>query len=298
MTRLTPLWLSFLVLTGCEKGLGEACDQPSDCRKGLACIGDGEKTCQICGRSTGCKETGLCEPFEGTCIAKPKPRYDNKEGGCPCSCDHSQELASELEALGGEEALERIDDTLAIIAEREDAGFVTEAMVSHRLRLLDLAAKLGMPSFFDHTLWSRNADRAQRGGLLPVDGDGLRVRSELVVHGEKTETIRGKPKLQRACFRLWLEVENTSDEPRVLQVPALQANVPLPVSRWYIEDSEGREWSGALAAREKASVLVIGYVGEPIPPGAEIQATIELESLEIPVTTRARNRWYEAWGEL
>jgi hypothetical protein len=204
-------------------------------------------------------------------------------------------MAAELEALGGEEAVERIDETLAIIAEREEAGFVTEAMVEHRLRLLDVAASLGRPATFQHVLSSSTIGaRAARERLAVAEGDELRVRSELIVHGEKTELIAGKPKLQRACFRLWMQLENTSEDQRVVERPTLDASIPLPVSRWFIEDSPGEEWDGVLRAREKRSVLVIGYVGEPVKAGTDVSAVIKLHSLELPATARARNRWHEA----
>jgi len=40
-------------------------------------------------------------------------------------------------------------------------------------------------------------------------------------------------------------------------------------------------------------VHVIGYLGEPVKPGARIDATVALGSLVIESTTRANRRWNE-----
>jgi hypothetical protein len=38
-----------------------------------------------------------------------------------------------------------------------------------------------------------------------LQNETLRVRSELLVHGETTELVRDREKPLRACFRLWIE---------------------------------------------------------------------------------------------
>src|SRR5262245_7787279 len=80
--------------------------------------------------------------FESKKPRRPAADYDNKEGGCPCQCDRSEDMAAELRARPGSEALAAIDKSLRTIAEREAAGYVTEAMIEHRLRLLDVDREL------------------------------------------------------------------------------------------------------------------------------------------------------------
>jgi hypothetical protein len=38
---------------------------------------------------------------------------------------------------------------------------------------------------------------------------------------------------------------------------------------------------------------VIGYMGKPVLPGTEIEATVSFEWMTIPLKTRARTRWNE-----
>src|SRR5262249_29680367 len=73
-------------------------------------------------------------------------------GGCPCGCDRSVSMVAELRDEGGPEAIRSIDDSLRTIAEREDAGYITERMVQHRLRLLGLAKDLGRAEAWRSTL--------------------------------------------------------------------------------------------------------------------------------------------------
>ncbi len=221
-----------------------------------------------------------------------KANPDNKEG-CPCNCDRSTAMVAEVRALGGDEALAAIDKSLTTIAEREAGGYITEAMVSHRLRLLDLeremrqAGKISAP----RTRTFPPGDPRLRERLEDVANGGLRVGVNLAVHAQMLEWVHDRQKLQRACFLLSLELENLTDRERVVKMPSIDASAPFPISRWYVSGESGAPWDGRLGAHEKKSVRVIGYVGEALPPKAKIEATIHFESSTFRATTRARSRW-------
>jgi hypothetical protein len=61
---------------------------------------------------------------------------------CPCGCDRSAQRIEELRRMGGQAAIEAIDQALATIAERVSKGYVAEQMIAHRLRLLALADEI------------------------------------------------------------------------------------------------------------------------------------------------------------
>jgi hypothetical protein len=212
-----------------------------------------------------------------------------ESGGCPCGCDHSAAMADELRHEDRATALAAIDDSLRTIGEREDAGYVTERMVEHRLRLLALGDELGRQgpsrftpvSRFDPTFGGTTAE-------------GTLVRGELLLHGETTEIVRGAPKRLVTSFVLRLEVENTRDRDVTLRPPSLDAAVGLPVSRWYVAGTDGRAYDGALRAHERRSLYVIGYAAEPVQPRTDVDVTVRFESLELPLTVRARKRWNES----
>lgn len=63
------------------------------------------------------------------------------------------------------------------------------------------------------------------------------------------------------------------------------------MSRWYVAGSDGQPWDGVLRARTKKLVHVIGYAGEAVQPGADVEATMHFESLNLRMKTRARAGW-------
>jgi hypothetical protein len=215
--------------------------------------------------------------------------------GCPCGCDRSEAMTAELRERGGDTALGAILATLKTIAEREDAGYITEAMLEHRLRLLDLRAEID-PASSVATLGPRDRGvppaEPRRHGELPMAQDGaLRVTAELNAHGETTEVVDGREKLLRASFVLRLELENRGGERVRLGPPAILARVPFPVSRWYVVGGDGRPWDGILDGGAKASVNAVGYVGEPVKPGTELEVIVHVHSLVLRARARARGRW-------
>jgi hypothetical protein len=228
-------------------------------------------------------------------VAPVDPYQDNKEGGCPCDCDRSKAMAAEMRALGGEGALRSIDKSLATIAEREESGFVTEAMISHRLRLLDVEREMQKAGTIAFALQPRALPFSgiQHRTLRQeaVDDGRLRVGMELAVHGQNTEWVANKQKLQLACFVLSLDVENATDAERVVKKPVIASSVPFPISRWYLRGENGEPWDGKLVGRERKSVHVIGYLGAPVKPKTEVEATIQFESSTFRAKTRARSRW-------
>jgi len=212
------------------------------------------------------------------------------EEGCPCGCDHSEAMAAELRDEGGEVAVDAIEATLEIIAEREGAGYITEAMVEHRLRLLDVRRDLVHASFGEPA--SRFGRVALVGSASPVMDNGrLRVRTELMAHGEATEVVRGHDKRVRASFRLGMEIQNTSGTRLTLEEPTLVGRVAFPVSRWYVLGGDGEPWDGVIDAGDEKWINVIGYLGEPVQPGTELEASVRFDSLVIPVSARARGHW-------
>jgi len=160
--------------------------------------------------------------------------------------------------------------------------------VSHRLRLLALERDMLPEPHAHHFLLSRTSSRPQP----TVVGDAtLRAKLELIVHGDTTEWVNNRSKPLAACFVLRMEIENLGSEARSLKKPEIVVERSFPVSRWYASGSDGAPWNGELAGHEKKSVHVIGYVGEPLSPGARVAATIRFESLVLQTTARARARW-------
>jgi Zn-finger nucleic acid-binding protein len=224
---------------------------------------------------------------------RPPPRpavrddSDLKEGGCPCGCDHSTAMAAELRKKEDALALTEIEGTLVTIAQRENAGYVTERMVQHRLRMLDVAGEI--------------VDR--RGGAFPemgpsvpsrcasprVDGGALRVCPELAVHGERIETVKGERKVIGSSFRLWLEIENRSDEDRTLAPPVIASKVAeLPLARWYREGTAGRPWDGRIARGETVRVNAIGDIPNHVVPGTLVDAVVSLDAVVMRLRSEAR----------
>jgi len=184
--------------------------------------------------------------------------------------------------------------SLIAISEREQLGYVTDAMVSHRLRLRGLEASL-LPvdeARFSAPLSTRAAALRTARAELPVARVlGLAVQSELLVYGATTDIVRGQPKPLLASFRVWLGIENVGSSPRTLSLPSVRGSVPLEVSRWYLEDGDGEPWSGQLDPGEKRSVLLIGYLGEQIPPGAGVLLSIDLDGVKLPLASPALSSW-------
>ena len=225
-----------------------------------------------------------------------QPGDDNKEG-CPCGCDHSVAMAEELREQGGAPALAHIDRTLLIIAEREDEGYITEAQIEHRLRMLALERELG--ANVGTAAPNRPAMRAiesesAREALPAAEDASLRVRSDLYVHGQTTEIVDGREKELRAAYRLWLQIENRTDRALTVESPAIASSVPFPVSRWYLAGTAGEPWDGVLGPGETKTVHVIGYLGEPVLPGTELDASFRVGTLTVDTHARARRRWNRA----
>ncbi len=61
---------------------------------------------------------------------------------CPCGCDRSEQKVAELRDQEKDVALDGIAKALESIAERELLGYVTELLIVHRLRLLQLAEEI------------------------------------------------------------------------------------------------------------------------------------------------------------
>lgn len=80
--------------------------------------------------------------IEGLELALQTTAQPGLHARCPCGCDRSDEMLAEVGSLKPGEALTVIAKALASIAERERLGYVTEHMLSHRIRLLDLADEI------------------------------------------------------------------------------------------------------------------------------------------------------------
>ena len=214
----------------------------------------------------------------------PRTRVIGEEG-CPCGCDRSAKMAADLR-MAREAAPAAIEKSLVTIGERENVGYITERMVQHRLRLLDLSEELHVEPSSALGQVSRSRDRCK---VATVEDGRLRVCPELVVHGERTEIVAGHDKLIESCFRLWLEIENLTGEERTLAPASIDGGaVHFPVSRWYREGGRGEAWNGVLGAREKVRVNVIGYIPEHVAPGTAITAAISVDALRLGASTEAR----------
>ena len=311
--------LLLLLAVACRKSEGESCT-PGECYDDLVCEGGTCLTCAVsagcasegdcafddrknrclpatdahCRQSQACTKRGECWVAQKDCIDHD-PRADHKEGGCPCGCDRSEDLVGELRGLERGEALASARQSLATIGEREQLGYVTEAMVEHRLRLKALEAELLLPgeAAFQVPLDPRaKALRSARMERIPrIEGE-LAIRSELLVFGATTEIVRGRSKDLKPCFRLWLRLENRGARARTLPMPALHgAPGTFDVRRWYVEDGDGSAWDGSLAPGEERSVLLVGYLDGPIQPGAPVTARVEVGGISIEETGTALGRW-------
>lgn len=219
-------------------------------------------------------------PYDGP----PRPRARQEEG-CPCGCDRSAKMAADLRNKP-QAAPAAIAKSLVTIGERENVGYITERMVQHRLRLLGLAEELHVDTSSALGRVSGSRDRCK---VASVEDGTLRVCPELVVHGERTETVDEHDKLIESCFRLWLEIENLTGQPRTLAPASIDGGaVHFPVSRWYREGGRGEPWDGVVGAREKVRVNVIGYIPEHIAPGTAIEAAIAVGALRLRASTEAR----------
>src|SRR5512134_492570 len=95
-----------------------------------------------------CLVLGVAAVFALSGVFDKKPKRSseeaeqNREGGCPCGCDRSETMAAELRTGKADDASSAIERSLATISEREAAGYITERMVLHRLRLLDLEREM------------------------------------------------------------------------------------------------------------------------------------------------------------
>ncbi|MBL8739866.1 MAG: hypothetical protein JNK04_02195 [Myxococcales bacterium] len=117
------------------------CKKSTACSQGGRCAVDADGFC-IVGSRKDCENRvecygGRCDVRNGGCVVvREAPNVDDQEGGCPCGCDHSEQMASELMEASTGDAETAIEQSLHTIAEREDAGYITWAMVTHRRRLL------------------------------------------------------------------------------------------------------------------------------------------------------------------
>lgn len=312
------LALLLLLAVACRKADGDSCT-PGECYDDLLCEAG---TCVPCGRSAGCAEEGTCAFDErksrclpaieahcrqseactkqgrcwlsrGECVSHD-PR-NSKEGGCPCGCDRSEDLVDELRGLPRVEALASARRSLATIGEREQLGYVTEAMVQHRLRLKTLEIELLAvgETAFEVPLDPRTpALRSARMEQAPrIDGE-LAIRSELLVFGATTEIVRGRSKDLKPCFRLWLGLENRGAQRRTLSMPVLRGEPgTFDVRRWYVEDGDGSPWDGSLAPGEERSVLLVGYLEAPVQPGQPVTARWDVGGVSIEETHTALGQW-------
>ncbi|MBK7586108.1 MAG: hypothetical protein IPI67_38725 [Myxococcales bacterium] len=320
-------WL--LLLSGCNRcrttddcrdrgqctSRGEACiaTEDSDCRASEYCSGQGRCKAQgkciaasedDCRASVDCKARGKCFLRNNLCCTQDGPCQEYKpppalprgvkgEEGCPCGCDHSEQMAAELLSGPPADAAAAIARSLAAISEREDAGYITEAMIEHRLRLLSVARQLGF------TVEPRPSAPRPTGDSPPLTRESatLRAAVDLVVHGEHSELVHGREKLLRAAYRAHVRLENLTERPLTLARPELHGAMPFPVARWYVLGSDGRPFDGVLGAREKRSVYLIGYLRSDVSPGDELDATLTVEGLAFDLHARARRKWYGLTGD-
>jgi hypothetical protein len=241
-----------IALSACtKKKAGQACER-GHCSDGLICDAPAPVVCRTCADSYRCQRDGLCAYRDGSCYARneqdckasshctkqgycsfvPKDgtcvnergvtHWDgDHEGGCPCGCDHSEEMIASLHEQTDQEALGAARRSITTIGEREQAGYITEAMVTHRLRLRQLEAELSPNPLALSPAPHVERRRAARGRLPLVAAGELSVRQELLVFGDTTERVNGRDKDLTACFRWWLSIENTGPVKATLAMPVV-----------------------------------------------------------------------------
>jgi hypothetical protein len=281
----------------CIAGDDAGCEQSPLCQKwgrckaanGI-CIAGSKEHCE---KREECRG-GYCDVRDGACVVvrTPGPGIGHGSGQgvghCPCGCDHSQEMAAELATLPSGVARATIDETLHVIAEREDGGYITQAMVDHRRRMLALAGELGGEAPLGPGRGVPLSNGAPLGArAVSAHGGGLYARADLIVQGETTERIRGADKTIRASFLLALELDNQSHARRVLAPPKLEGDAGYPVSSWYLVGTDGEPWDGVLDAGESRRVNVIGYLERPLAPGSLAVAQVALADLSFKVESLA-----------
>lgn len=213
-------------------------------------------------------------------------------GGCPCGCDRSEKMLAELRLDSSRRALDTVDFSLRTIGAREDAGYITERMVQHRLRLLGLDAELGGAGCASGGGAGRCGAKVGARSDAPVASNAsTRVRAELILHAEGTEIVNDEPKLLKACFLVRMDIANTSNEVMTFHAPTIDTIAPFEVSRWYVAGTAGEPWDGVLPPGAERSVHAIGYAGRPLRAGEEVPATIRFESLDLQTSARARGHW-------
>ncbi|MBL8739865.1 MAG: hypothetical protein JNK04_02190 [Myxococcales bacterium] len=126
---------------------------------------------------------------------------------------------------------------------------------------------------------------------LRLEGDGLVVRAELMVHGETTEQVRGADKRILASFRLGLEITNASPHARTLSRPEVTGDAGFPVSSWYVLGSDGHPWDGRLEPNQTRMINAVGYLARPLAPGTLAEAEVRLAGLRFPMKDVARPSW-------
>lgn len=212
-------------------------------------------------------------------------RGTGEGGGCPCGCDHSEEMVLELRQKAKEEAKQAIDDSLFTISEREDAGYITERMVQHRMRLLSLGREIGYSAKPKNLVWSGFGN-----GFHAKLSEGPSVGGQLLVFGETTEIVHGKVKPLRASFVLRMKIENSGAR-AVVPKPELASKVGMPISRWYVVGGDNQPWDGVIEGNDKKMVYAIGYLDEPLPPGADMRVELTMGAYKWQTNVVAKNTW-------
>jgi hypothetical protein len=204
------------------------------------------------------------------------------------------------EALGElpvAEARAEILRSLHTIGEREAAGYITEAMVQHRLRLLKVANTIetdrGVLTKPERSPAALRASERRTRSPRQV-GSTLSVGNELLVFGATTETVNGRDKKLPACFRWWLSLENVTDADVRVEEPTIDGSVTFDARRWYLEDGNGEPWDGVLKAKSEVRVLLIGYLDKPIAPRTRVDAKLAIQSLTVASTVDALGHWDES----
>jgi len=119
---------------------------------------------------------------------------------------------------------------LAVLAAMPCSGFSAEEHPGN---------KTFGPAAIPRSVQEKEAER--RKALPSVENKTLRVRSDLTVTGPGS--IKGSR--TSAAFRLWLEVENLTEQEVTLVKPTLAAaDSRFVVTRWYLEKGSIRDLHG------------------------------------------------------
>lgn len=110
----------------------------------------------------------------------------------------------------------------------------------------------------------------------------MKATTYLIIRGPGAGPLGKTP----PSFQLRLELENLTGEEITVAKPRIEAkDLEFRIDRWFVEKTKGEQWNGVLKAKEKQTIMVIGYPSDSVTPGTKVDVRIEIHGLKIEVST-------------